>query len=249
MGQPEVKIAPGAAELMALAAEEVTRRARAAVAERGRVSLALSGGSTPRKLHLLLSDPAQPYRARLPWEHVHVFFGDERHVLPDDPESNYGMARATLLSRVPIPPGNVHRVRAEETDPAEAAQDYERELRRVLGVAQGEVPRLDLVLLGLGGDGHTASLFPGNPAMAERGRLVVAPWVERLKVHRITVTYPVLEAARAVIFLVTGADKAARVAQAVRGDPAAPDALPATRVRPSSGELLWLLDAPAAAAL
>ncbi len=244
LAAPRLVVAPDAGALMRLAAEEIVKRARDAVKARGRFTLALSGGSTPRKLHLLLSDPQEPFFGRVPWGEVHVFWGDERHVHPDDPESNYGMARTTLLSRVPIPPEQIHRVRAEETDASVAAKDYEVELRRALG---GEgVPRLDLALMGMGADGHTASLFPGNPALEERERLVVAPWAEKLETFRITVTFPVLEAARVVLFLVTGGEKAARVAEAVSGDPSAPGALPATRARPRDGELLWFLDAPAA---
>jgi 6-phosphogluconolactonase len=254
-----VLIAPDSAALVRLAAEEVARRAESAVIARGRFTLALSGGSTPKGLYTLLADPAEPFRARIPWRQTHVFFGDERHVPPDHPDSNYGMARATLLAKVPIPPENVHRIRAERTDPAAAALEYEQELRLAFGMGgagtgpaeargglgPGELPRLDLVLLGLGSDGHTASLFPGATALEERAHLVVATWVERLKTHRITLTLPLLDAARAVVFLVAGAEKAGRVADVLQGSGAA---LPASRVRPG-GELIWLLDSAAAAAL
>ncbi len=260
MGEPvvserAVRVAPDASALMRLAAEEVARRAESAAAAGGRFTLALAGGSTPKRLYALLADGAGPFRGRIPWRQTHVFFGDERHVPPDHPESNYGMARAALLSKVPIPPENVHRIRAERTDPADAALEYEQELRLVLGVGPaaargglppGEVPRLDLALLGLGGDGHTASLFPGSTALEERARLAVATWVERLKAYRITLTLPVLDAARAVVFLVAGSEKAERVADVLEGAGAA---LPAGRVRPVGGDLIWLLDAPAAAAL
>lgn len=259
MGEPVVsgralRVAPDAPALTRLAAEEVVRRAEAALAERGRFAVALSGGSTPQALYALLADANEPFRARLRWEDTHVFFGDERHVPPDHPDSNYGMARAALLDKVPIPPGNVHRIRAELDAPT-AALEYEAELRRVLesgfpgtsaGGAAGELPRLDLVLLGLGADGHTASLFPGSTALLEAARLVVAPWVDRLKSYRITLTLPALGAARAIAFLVSGAGKAARVADVLEGAGAS---LPAGRVRADGGDLLWLLDAPAASLL
>jgi 6-phosphogluconolactonase len=244
-----VRVAPDAPALMRLAAGEVVRRSEAALAARGRFAIALSGGTTPEGLYALLAEPAEPFRARVRWESTHVFFGDERHVPPDHPDSNYRMARATLLGKVPIPPENVHRMRAELDAPT-AAREYEAELLRVLGAgpegpARG-LPRLDLVLLGLGADGHTASLFPGSEALAERARLAVAPWVEHLHSHRITLTLPALGAARAIAFMVSGTGKASRVADVLEGPGAS---LPAGRVRPLDGDLLWLVDAPAAALL
>jgi 6-phosphogluconolactonase len=239
----KIGVALDASALMRAAAAEVARRAEEAVASRGRFLVALAGGATPRRLYALLADPREPWRARVDWSRTHVFFGDERHVHPDDPESNFGMARAALLGKVPVPPGQVHRVQAEDTDAEEAARAYEATLRDVFGLAPGERPRFDLILLGLGADGHTASLFPGNPALDEQERLVAAPWVDRLRTHRITLTLPVLDAARAVVFLVSGEEKATRVADVLEGPGAA---LPAGRVRPAGGELVWLLDAPAA---
>jgi len=241
-----VVVAPDAVSLMRLAAAALLERALPAVRERGRFAVALAGGTTPRRLYALLADPAEPWRERFPWGQIEVFFGDERHVPPDHPDSNYGMARAALLGKVPIPPERVHRVLAEETEAASAARDYERELRRVLGAPAPAVPRLDVALQGLGQDGHTASLFPGVPALEERECLVAAPYVEKLGAHRITLTFPVLEAARTVLFLVSGADKAEPVAEVLEGRGAA---LPAGRLRPVAGELVWLLDAAAAARL
>ncbi|HTP24601.1 MAG TPA: 6-phosphogluconolactonase [Anaeromyxobacteraceae bacterium] len=241
----KIRVAPDAVALSRLAAQEVVRRASLALAQRGRFALALAGGSTPKRLYALLAEP--PFSAEMPWSQTEVFFGDERHVRPDDPESNYGMARDALFSRVPIPTGNVHRIRGEEPSAEAAAQDYERELRNAFGLARTrDVPRLDLILLGMGEDGHTASLFPGNPALEERERLVVAPFVERLQAHRITVTLPVVEAARGVVFLVSGRAKAHRVAEVLAGPG---DSLPAGHARPDDGELIWLLDAGAAALL
>lgn len=243
-----VRVARDAPALARMAAEEVVRRAEAALLARGRFAVALSGGSTPRALHALLADPGEPFRARMPWSSTLVFFGDERNVPPDHPDSNYGMARATLLSKVPIPVENVHRMRGEiEADAA--AREYEAALRRALGgdrPGAGAVPRLDLVLLGLGADGHTASLFPGDPALEEPQRLVVAPWAEHLRAHRITLTLPALAAARAIAFVVSGQEKASRAADVLEGRGSS---LPAGRVRPADGDLLWLLDAPAASLL
>jgi len=241
-----VRVARDAEALARLAAAEVAARAEGAVAARGRFAVALAGGRTPARLHALLGDPGEPFRARIAWERTEVFFGDERHVGPDHPDSNYGAALSALLVKVPLPAGAVHRVRGEEPDAAVAAAAYERELRRVLAPAPAALPRLDVILLGMGTDGHTASLFPGSPALDESRRLVAAPWVERLGAHRVTFTLRALDAARAVIFLVEGVEKAARVAEVLEG---AGGALPAARVRPEDGDLLWLLDEAAAALL
>ncbi|MFL5264689.1 MAG: 6-phosphogluconolactonase [Anaeromyxobacteraceae bacterium] len=240
------RVAPDAAALMHVAAEEVASRAASAVQARGRFTIALSGGSTPRALYALLADPAAPFRARVPWDAVQVFFGDERHVPPDHADSNYRMAREALLGLVPIRPESVHRVRGELPDADEAALEYEAELSEAFALREGERPRLDVALMGMGPDGHTASLFPGSAALGEEARLVVAPYVPKFGVHRVTLTLPVFAAARAVVFLVAGADKAERVAEVLGGR--APQ-LPAARVRPEEGELLWLLDAAAATSL
>src|SRR5271166_3507679 len=145
----------------------------------------------------------------LPWDQMFFFWGDERHVPPDDPDSNYRMAKETLLSKVPIPPDNIFRIPAENPDASAAAEAYEQALRKFFAVAPGELPRFDLILLGMGPDGHAASLFPETSALEEKSRLVVANWVEKLKTSRITLTLPVLNSARCVAFLVSGADKAA----------------------------------------
>lgn len=224
------------------AAGEVARRARGAIAARGRFTVALAGGATPRRLHALLADPAGPFAAAIDWSRVHVFFGDERRVPPGHPDSNYRMARETLLSRVPIPPGNVLRWRGEDPDPGRAAADYAGALRARF---PARAPALDLVLLGLGTDGHVASLFPGSEALEERIALAVAPWVARLGAHRLTLTFPVLQASRAVVLLAVGREKAARLAEVVAG--AGP--LPAQRIRPASGDLTVVADAASAAAL
>jgi 6-phosphogluconolactonase len=227
------------------AADEIARVARTTVAARGRMTLALTGGSTPKRLYALLADPGAPYRTSIPWERIDAFFGDDRHVPPDHPDSNYRMARETLLDHVPM--GSVHRMRGE--DPAEAAAtSYEAELERRFGlvVTRDPPPRFDLVLLGLGTDAHVASLFPGNPALDELQRWVVAPLVEEVGAYRITLTLPVLNAAREVLFLVAGAhkeDAMAKVFAPARG--AVPP--PAARVRPDAGALVWIADEAAAA--
>lgn len=249
MGEPgltraRVLLERDAAAAARRAAEEVVARAEAAVRARGRFAVALAGGRTPQALHALLADPAAPFRARVPWGETEVFFGDERCVPPDHPDSNYGAARAALLDHVPLAPARVHRWRGEDPDPEAAARAYEAELRAALGPGGG-APRLDLALLGLGGDGHTASLFPGTAALAVTDRLAAANRVPRLDAWRLTLTLPALRAARAVLFLVAGEEKA----EAVRAVLEEEADLPAARVRPDDGALLWVLDAAAASRL
>ena len=242
----EVRVLAGPAELYRAAAEEFARRADAAVRERGAFAVALSGGSTPRGLYeVLAGDGPPPFRRQVPWGRTHFFWGDERHVPPDHPESNYRTAREALLSVVPLPPEHVHRIPAERPDAGQAAEEYARTLREHFRLAEGQWPRFDLVLLGMGIDGHTASLFPGSPALRERARLVCAPWVERLRAHRITLTPPVLNHAACALFLVAGGDKADTLRAVLHGE-VRPDRLPAQVVRPIRGELLWLVDEAAA---
>jgi 6-phosphogluconolactonase len=232
-------------DLFQAAAEEVIRAATEAIAERGRFTIALSGGSTPRNLYTLIAANAS---ANLPWAQMFFFWGDERHVPPDDADSNYRMAQETLLSKVPVPPGNVFRIPAENPDATAAAEAYEQTLRKFFALAPGEVPRFDLILLGLGPDGHTASLFPETAALGETSRLVVANWVEKLNASRITLTLPVLNAARCVAFLVSGADKAAVVHEVLEGNAPA-EKYPSRLVQPSEGKLIWFVDRAAASEL
>lgn len=239
MTAPALRLVQDADALARAAAEELAAAAARAVALRGAFTLALAGGSTPRRLYALLADRGAPYRDRIPWARTQVFFGDERPVPPDHPESNYRMAREALLDHVPV--ASVHRIHGE--DPAGAAA-YEAELRSFFRIpADGAPPRLDLVLLGLGPDGHTASLFPGTPALDERVRWVVSSFVARLGTRRTTLTLPVLNRAR-VLFLVSGAEKAGALAR-VLAPPAGEPLLPAARVRPDGGAL-WVVDAAAA---
>jgi len=232
-------------ELFAAAAEEVVRAANDAVAERGRFTIALSGGSTPKNLFNLLATNA---RTVLPWDRMFFFFGDERHVPPTDPESNYRMADESLLSKVPVPPGNVFRIPAENPDAAAAAAAYEKTLQKFFALQPGQFPVFDLILLGMGPDGHTASLFPGTAGLQEKSRLVIANWVEKFKTSRITLTLPVLNAARCVTFLVSGTDKAPAL-HAVLDSDAPGEQYPSKLVRPTDGKLIWLVDRAAASEL
>jgi 6-phosphogluconolactonase len=232
-------------DLFQAAAEEVIRSATDAVAKRGRFTIALSGGSTPRNLYTLIAANAS---ATLPWDKMFFFWGDERHVPPDSPDSNYRMAKESLLSKVPIPPANIFPVPAENPDAAQVAEVYEQTLRRFFAVAPGEFPRFDLILLGMGPDGHTASLFPETAALQEKSRLVVANWVEKLGGSRITFTLPLLNSARCVAFLVSGTDKAAALHEVLEGNAPA-DKYPSRLVQPSDGKLIWFVDRAAASEL
>jgi 6-phosphogluconolactonase len=200
----------------------------------GQFTVALSGGSTPRQLFELLSSPS--YRAQVAWPQIHLFWGDERCVPSDHADSNYRMTREALLDHIDIPPQNVHRIQGEST-PQHAAEQYQAELERVLGAD----PRFDLVLLGMGSDGHTASLFPGSPALEERERTAIAVYAAHLDSWRVTLTLPILNHARHVLLLVSGSSKAPALSRIRAGEP-----LPAGRVRPSQGTLTWLLDRDAA---
>ena len=211
-----------------------------AMRARGLFTAALSGGSTPRPMYELLATPA--YAVQVDWSRVHVFWGDERCVSPDDPQSNYRLAKETLLSKVPIPDGNIHRMRGE-LPPTEAADDYEQQLRDFFG--PDHPPRFDLNLLGMGENGHTASLFPHTHALQETSRWVVANYVSELDAWRLTLTAPVINLSETVVFLVSGEKKAQTLWQVLRG-PHDAAALPAQMVRPATGNLIWMVDSPAA---
>jgi 6-phosphogluconolactonase len=245
LSSAEIRILTTPQELFGAAAEEVVRLADSAVAERGRFTIALSGGSTPRSLFNLLATNA---RTTLPWDRMFFFWSDERHVPPTDPDSNYRMANEAMLSKVPVPPGNVFRVPAENADAAAAANEYESTLRKFFKLEPGQFPQFDLILLGMGPDGHTASLFPGTAGLQEKSRLVIANWVEKLKTHRLTFTLPLLNAARAVAFLVSGTDKAP-VLRSVLEEKVPGEQYPAKLVQPANGRLIWFLDRAAASRL
>lgn len=233
----EVIVHADLATLVSGAAEFIAADAAEAVSKRGAFSIALSGGNTPKPVYERLATMT------LDWRRVHVFFGDERCVPPEDPRSNYHMAKAAMLDRVTIPPANVHRMRGE-VEPDAAAASYAQELKSGLD-ADG---RFDLVLLGLGDDGHTASLFPGLAAVSETERTVMACYVELVGMWRLTLTPPAINAARRVAFLVAGADKAGIVRRVLQG-PHEPIVLPSQIVRPHEQPALWLIDEAAAASL
>lgn len=239
----ELRIVPDDASLYAMSVEEFFRCAQAAIKTRGRFCVVLSGGNTPRGVYSLL---AETKKDALPWDKIFIFFGDERHVPPDHPESNYRMARESLLSKVPCPPENVFRIPAE-LPAEEAATRYDQQIRGFFKLGDQDWPQFDLILLGLGEDGHTASLFPGSPALREQHKLVDANWVEKFQSHRITFTYPVLNHALQVLFLVSGQGKA----QILRDifDPAMKGRYPAQAVQPKDGTVLWIADRAAAALL
>jgi 6-phosphogluconolactonase len=219
--------------------------AKDAVEQRGRFTIALSGGSTPKSLFNLLATNA---RTVLPWDRTFFFWGDERHVPPTDPDSNYRMAEETMLSKIPVAAGNVFRIPTENPDAAAAAEAYEQTLRKFFQLGPAEFPVFDLVLLGMGPDGHTASLFPGSAGLHEKARLVIANWVDKMKTSRLTLTLPVLNAARCVAFLVSGTDKAA-VLKTVLEEDAPAEQYPSKLIRPNNGKLIWLVDRAAASAL
>jgi 6-phosphogluconolactonase len=244
--QREVKILSDGQAIARYAAEEFIRAAAVAVAEKGSFDLTLAGGSTPKALYSLLADSS--LRSRVPWDKMNVFFGDERHVGPDHAESNFRMANETLISKSPLKPAQVHRISGEYQDTELAAQEYEQRIRGHFGLREAEYPRFDLMLLGMGDEGHTLSLFPGTKALHAPGRLVVRNWVGKLYSDRITLTADVTQHAAKIIFMVTGGDKA-RALKAVLEGPFEPEQLPAQSVQPKNGSVLWLVDNGAASML
>ena len=240
-GSHGVQVFDDAEGVARAAAELFARLAREAVEERGAFSVALSGGTTPRRVYELLA--SDEYKVQAPWPKVHVFFGDERAVPADHAESNYRMANEALLSRVTIPSENVHRIEGLG-DAAANASNYESVMRRFFGDV--DWPRFDLVFLGMGDDGHTASLFPNTAALAEQRTWVAASWVEKFNAWRITLTANAINAARRVVFLVTGASKVERLREVLNGA-RDPSRLPSQMIRPTDGALQWYVDRAAAA--
>lgn len=227
------------------AARRIVGQAAQAIAERNQFTLVLSGGSSPESLYELLAKPE--WREQIDWSKVHLFWEDDRYVPPDDALSNYRMVREALLGKIEIPEDNVHRMRTELPTPEQTAQLYEDEIRAVVH-SEDTFPSFDFVVLGLGENGHTASLFPHRPTLHERSKLVVADFVPEVDMHRVTMTAPLLNAARTVAFFVSGQSKADVVREVITG-PHRPEDLPAQLIAPASGDLLWLLDADAAARL
>jgi 6-phosphogluconolactonase len=246
----QIDVFPDRNRLALAATQRIQHAAQHAIDRQGRFTLVLSGGSTPRPVYELLSQES----TRLDWAKAHVFWGDERCLPPENAESNYRVARETLLDNLPIPHDQVHRIHGEES-PTQAAESYEQELRAFFTPhetlarynSETDFPAFDLILLGMGNDGHTASLFPGSPALEETRRWVVAVDHDQPPpplVPRITLTLPVINAARTIIFLVSGESKADRLEEVIRRQEASP--APAARVQPKSGSLVWLLDEAAA---
>jgi 6-phosphogluconolactonase len=242
---PGVRVCRDAAGVARAAARQFVDWAWQSIAREGSFIVALSGGSTPRELYGLLATPE--YRAQVDWARVHLFWGDERAVPPEHPDSNYGMARRELLLKVPIPPQNVHRMEAERPNIGRAAHDYEEVLRQVLTLDERGFPRFHLILLGMGADGHTASIFPGSRVTPQTSRWVSTPTVSSLGARRMTLTLPVLDAAMRVLFLITGAEKADVLLRVLEGDADPP--YPAQLVQPRDGTRYFLLDEAAASKL
>lgn len=242
MKDPQITVLTGPAEVAKAAADLILAEALKAVSLSGSFSIALSGGSTPKLLYELLA--AEPYKSQMPWGDTEIFFGDERCVPPDHKDSNFKMAREALLSKVPIPATSVHRMEGE-IEPAQAALKYERILRERFDT---DGPAIDICLLGMGDDGHTASIFPGTEATRERTKPVLGYFAENSstgKSWRVTLTAPFINRSRKVVFLICGASKAARLSEVMEG-PRDPERLPSQLISPALGELLLLLDTAAA---
>jgi 6-phosphogluconolactonase len=241
MSEPKIIVMNDPDALFVHGAEEVAHFAGEAVCTHGEFTLCLTGGSTPAAMYELL---ATRFHLSVDWKEVQFFWGDERCVAPDAEASNYAMANRTMLSRLGLKPSQVHRIRGEEP-PEAAARAYEDELRSFFGLGDGELPRFNLVLLGLGDNSHIASLFPGHPALHERQRLAVAVEVDAPQPHRVSLTAPVLNNAARVMFVVSGEGKAQAVKNVLEG-PRDLDRFPGQIIAPTSGELIWLLDKGAA---
>ncbi len=240
-------VEPDAAALARRAAQYFVEMVDEAADAQGRARVAISGGSTPKAAFELLSDPGQPWRARMQWDKLDLYWVDERCVPPDDQESNYRMTREALLDRVPLRPDQIHRMEGE-LDPEKAAARYESELRNGFRLEGAELPRFDLIELGMGPDGHTASLFPRSEALRETGRLVMANHVAQQDRWRITLCWPVINRANSVFFLVGGADKAQILKEVMTG-PRDVERLPSQLIWPASGIITLILDKSAAAML
>lgn len=238
-----IKVFPDAKELNKFAAETFIKIGNSAIERRGRFALALAGGSTPKSLYRLLA--GKNFKNKLDWKRVFFFFGDERNVSPDDERSNFRMANENLFAPLCENALNVFRWRTELGDARKTAEVYEQSIKRFFGLAENEFPRFDLILLGMGADGHTASLFPETEALRETEKIAAVNWVERLKEFRLTLTFPAINNAAVVIFLVTGAEKAKTFKEVLRGR-FQPEKFPSQAVKLIKGDLIWLTDEKAA---
>jgi 6-phosphogluconolactonase len=244
---PDVRILTDGGAIAKHVAQLVVEIATRAVSEKGAFDFVLSGGSTPKTLYsLLVNDLA--LHAQLPWDKMRLFFGDERHVGPEDAQSNYRMASDAMISKAPLKPGQVFRIKGEYPEAEQAAKEYEQAIRDNFKLGGGQFPRFDLVLLGMGSEGHVASLFPGTKALHENRRIAVHNWVGKVLMDRITLTAPAINNAANVICMVTGAEKAPALA-AVLEHVYEPDQLPAQLIQPTNGSLLWLADTAAGSML
>jgi 6-phosphogluconolactonase len=243
----QLEISSTAAQVAHAAARMFTDKAAEAAQLRGQARIAISGGSTPKNVFALLADPSQPYFAAVPWDRLQLFWVDERCVPPADPDSNYGVTKAAMLDKVPLPAASIHRMEGE-LDPEEAASRYESEIRNAFRLEGAETPTFDLILLGLGPDGHTASLFPHTAGLDEMARICIANHVPQKDTWRLTLTWPVITQGRSVAFLIEGSEKAEMVATVFTGA-YDPETYPAQLIRPASGSLTLLLDKAAAARL
>jgi len=243
----EIHILSGGTAIAQRAAEEFVQAATLGVKEKNSFNVALAGGSTPKALYnLLAEDPL--LRSQLPWDKIQWFFGDERHVGPDHPESNFRMATEAMFSKAPVKPEQVTRIKGEYPDAAQAALEYEKALQSSFKLKPGEMPRFDLLFAGMGNEGHTLSLFPGTKALHADGRIVSANWIGKLCTERVTLTAPAAANAAQIIFMVTGADKAPALKSVLEG-PYEPEQLPAQLLLPKYGRLLWLVDTAAGSML
>lgn len=243
----EIRILPDGAAIAKRAAQEFIQAAANAVRAKGTFNVSLAGGSTPKALYgLLATDPV--YRSQVPWDKTHLFFGDERHVGPGHPDSNFRMATEAMISRVPLTKEQVVRIKGEYQDTEEAAREYEQALQSHFKLKTGEYPHFDLLFAGMGNEGHTLSLFPGTKALHANGRIVVRNWVGKLYTERITLTALAASNSSQIIFMVTGADKAPALKAVLEG-PYEPEQLPAQLLQPTNGKLLWLVDTAAGSML
>ncbi len=238
----QLRVYPTRSATAHAAAAQFVATAEKAINARGRFMVALAGGNTPRDVYRLLA--SEEYSPMVEWGNVHIFWGDERCVPFNDPENNANMARETLLNHVPVAPNNIYRIQSQ-LPPEQAAQDYDQTLHRYFSARDMKLPRFDLVLLGTGAEGHTASLFPGSPLLNERERWVAAVYVDKMKTWRITLTPPALNAASKVIFTIIGEEKAPALRQ-ILSDPKDPNLVPAQIVDPPDGQVLWIVDKAAA---
>lgn len=248
MTKPAIRVVDDQLQVAEASADEFVARARRAIEHHGRFTVALSGGSTPKALHAVLVERTAKNPKVIDWERVQIFFGDERHVPPDHPDSNFGMAKSTLLSKVPVPSANIHRMHCENPDAAQAAAEYDKELVSAFQLnGDDQLPRFDLILLGMGPDGHTLSCFPGTTAVHEMKKRVVANWVPKMNTWRVTFTFPVANHAECVLPMVSGPDKAGAFREVMgQGDA---DMYPIKNIHPTHGELIWVVDRAAAAGI